>query len=870
MAASSSGLIALWPSVVVMLAVEPAGVSAAPRVAAPPVAVTSDARPRLRAARALSRVVVDGKLDDAAWLAATPSTSFTQHFPDEGQPPSEPTSVRVLYDDDALYVGIDCTQLRAPLVRRLMRRDRELPSDGVWIDIDSRRDGVSAFHFGINAAGVLNDGVHFNDVEFSRDWDGNWQGKVAITDHGYSVEIRIPLGDLRFDRLPEQEWGFQVRRFIDARQETDDWSFFSRSAAGVVSNFGRLVGLVGLGPGHRVDLRPFGLARLRHRDADANAVAALAHGSDGHLSVGIDAKAHLSHELTLDLAVLPDFGQVEADTLVLNLSTYETFFPEKRPFFLEGIDTFTTMRTMLYTRRIGRQPAAPALATSPGTPPGRTQTLIDVPDPSEIWGAAKMVGRLGGRTTIGLISAVTGENRVGVEVADPGVARTRELRLADPLTSFNVVRVRQGVGASADAGVLLTATNRFERPGSICPATGLPGGRCFNDAYTGSLDGRWRSPAGDYLVSAQAVGSLLERGGARGDSDGISILPGRVGTGATLWATKQGGAHWLWSLWQNLSDRRLDLNDLGYLERKNDYTASLDLSYRTIEPWRDTVETRTTLQLRYRQTLDGLDLYNAVELNTWWTARSFWSFYGEVHVRGAHFEDRETGDGTALERAGLVGVEGSVSTDPRRRVVGWAFGQAHRIANGYHFEARGQITLRLLPQLDLDLLPALVYQSGEPRYVSVATPDPGGAVTYTFGRQLARNVGATLRASYAFTPDFTVQAYAQLFLLAEHYTDFATFTAAAPGLRARVRLTDLAPAAPPGTNPDVQQTTLNVNVVLRWEYRLGSTLYLVYSRAQTPPLTVPSGDEASLDLRPILRGRAAVDVVLLKVSYWWG
>ena len=529
------------------------------------------------------------------------------------------------------------------------------------------------------------------------------------------------------------------------------------------------------------------------------------------------------------------------------------------------------MRTLLYTRRIGRQPVSPTLATVPGT----TQTLIAAADPSAIWGAAKLVGRIGGRTTLGVISAVTGENQVAIQVVGPDGVPRRVARVVDPLTSYNLLRLRQGIGVHGDAGALFTATNRFENPGGVCPATGVAGGRCFNDAYTGSLDARWRSTAGDYLVSAQAVGSLLERGAERTQLDGIAILPGTPSAGGTLWATKQGGAHWLWSLWQNLSGRRLELNDLGYLERKNDYTASLDLSYRTIAPWRDTVETRTTLQLRHRRTLDGLTLYDAVELNTWWTAKSFWSFYGEVHYRGPYFEDRETGDGTALQRAGLIGVEGSVATDPRRRVVAWLFGQAHRIANGYHFEARGQITLRALPQLDLDLLPSLVYQSGEPRYAALAPADGSGAVTYLFGRQRARNVGATLRASYTFTPELTLQAYAQLFLLAVHDSDFSSFTAASAGLRQRVRLVDLVPVAPSpsgglATNPDVQQTALNVNVVLRWEYRLGSTLYLVYTRAQTPPVTVPLGDEARLDPRPALHERAAVDVLMLKISYWWG
>jgi hypothetical protein len=851
----------VFAQVVAQLAAAPAAEPAAGAPAAP-VAVPGE-RPRLAAARATQPIAVDGRLDDAAWAAAPVTTAFTQHFPDEGALPSEPTGVRVLYDDNALYVAIDCTQVRSPIARRLMRRDRELPSDGVWIDIDSRRDGVSAFHFGVNAAGVLNDGVHFNDVEFSRDWDGNWQGKVAMTDHGYAVEVRIPLRELRFDALPIQDWGFQVRRFIDARQETDDWAFFPRRSAGVVSNFGRLTDLANLRPGRRIELRPFGLARARHRDADDS--ARVAHGYDAAFSAGVDAKAHLTHELTLDLAVNPDFGQVEADALVLNLSTYEIFFPEKRPFFLEGVDTFTTLRTMLYTRRIGHQPPTPVLQAG--------ERLVDLPDPSRIWGAAKLVGRLGGRTTVGIISAVAAENEAAVLLAD-GV--TRRARLVEPLTSYNVLRLRQGVGRAGDVGLLATAANRFEaatpRDG-LCDATGTANGagRCFNDAYTGSLDARWRSPSGDYLLSAQAVGSLLRGGPARAQPDGLAIQPGVPSGGATLLTTKQGGEHWLWSLWQSLSGQQLELNDLGYLDRKNDYTGLFDLSYRTIQPWRGTIETRTTLQLRYRQSLDGLNLYNAVELNTWWTASSFWSFYAEVHYRGPYFDDRETGDGTALERAGLIGVEGWVNSDPRRRVVAWLFGQAHHLSDGSHVEARGQITFRLRPQLDLDVLPELVYQSGEPRYVSQAPSPVGGqGPTYTFGRQLARSAGATLRATYTFTPELTLQAYGQLFLVAQHDSDFATFTGRR--FRDRIRLADLTPdaASAPATNPDVQRAALNVNVVLRWEYRLGSTLFVVYTRAQAPAVTLMPGGDASLDVRPLLRGQSAVDVLMVKLSYWWG
>ena len=236
-------------------------------------------RPHIAAARTPQPPVVDGRLDDAVWAAATPSDAFVQHFPDEGAPPSERTSMRVLYDDKNLYVAVDAEQLNAPIVRRLARRDSQIPSDGVWIDIDSRRTGVGAFHFAVNAAGMLSDGIHYDDTAFSSDWDAVWEAKVAETDRGYAIEFRIPLSVLRFSAAPVQDWGFQVRRFIDARQETDDWAFYPRSAATYVPLFGRLDDLRDLAPRHALELRPFVLGRARaprrrrrHRDADPRLV----------------------------------------------------------------------------------------------------------------------------------------------------------------------------------------------------------------------------------------------------------------------------------------------------------------------------------------------------------------------------------------------------------------------------------------------------------------------------------------------------------------------------------------------------------------------------------------------------------------------
>jgi hypothetical protein len=848
-------------ALVALLYAQAAGVAAAPPVLP---------RPRIEAVRTTERPVIDGKLDDRAWRTAPPSDTFTQHFPDEGAPPSERTELRILYDDQNLYIGVDCQQVLSPVVRRLMRRDTPLPSDGVWLDIDSRRDGVSAFHFSVNAAGVLSDAIHFNDTDYSSDWDAVWEAKVADTGHGYSIEFRIPLSVLRFSALPVQDWGLQVRRFIDARQETDDWAFYPRTAASYVPLFGRLVGLVGLKPRHPLELRPFALGRLRHRAADVS-TSTLAQGNDASASVGVDAKAHVTNELTLDLTANPDFGQVEADTVVLNLSTFETVFPEKRPFFLEGIDAFSAIRPLVYTRRIGRQPVTPVV--------GPGETLVDEPEPSPIYGAAKLVGTIGGRTTVGLLSAVTGRNDVQVQAVDPATgATTRAARAADVLTAYNIVRLKRLVARNAELGLLATAANRLEPgllPGRLCPTTRLApaaDGRCTNDAYVASVDGRWRSPSGNYAASAQAVVTTLAHGPARAQRDGIAVQPGTPSGSGAFYVGKEGGAHWLAGASQFLSGRQLEFNDVGYLERKNDYQGYFNLTYRSVAPWWRTLETRTMLQLNTRDTLDGINLWKSVELQTWWTLANFWGVYADVHGVGARFDDREMGDGAALERSARLGAEVSVNSDPRRLVMASAFAQVQHLSNGAHYEAHGQATFRLLPQLELGIIPTWTYDRGEPRYLSTrfdsSTPGVGQPPAYLFGAQAASSLGATLRGAYTFTPELSLQLYAQVFLSRVHYTAFYEHVATA--YRGRVYLDDLLPSAPPASNPDTQTATLNVNAVLRWEYRLGSTLFVVYTRAQAPSLTLPVGGAAGLDLQPVLHGRAAVDVLMVKLAYWWG
>jgi hypothetical protein len=826
-----------------------------------------DGRPHLQAVRVERPPVIDGRLDDHVWGAVAASDAFTQKFPREGEPPTEKTHLRVAYDDEAIYFALDCQQRLAPVARRLTRRDRLVEADWVSIAIDTRRDGRSGFDFTVSAAGVLTDSIRFDDTEVSADWDENWEARTDVSERGWSAEIRVPLRILRFAALPAQSWGLQARRYVSDRQETDEWAFIPRSSAGEVSLYGRLDDLHELKPGRRLELNPFVSGRYRRRDLHTGQLAS---GTDFGAAAGLDLKWHPSQELTVDAAFLPDFAQVEADQVVLNLTNFETVYPEKRRFFLEGIDTFATPEvSLLYTRRIGRAAPSPALRDG--------ESLVDVPSPATIYGAGKLTGRLGTAWEVGALAAVTAPNAVDVQQPDG----QRERRVVDPLSAFGVLRLRRAAGSNGYVGLMGTSVLRFDRqevgalvttdpaapaPYVLCPdgRQVAPGRRCSNDAHVAGLDWRWRSPSGTYVTSGQAIGSMLLHGPPREIVDGAIIRSGDLGGSVHAAVGKEAGAHWLWRLWGAIDTRKLDVNDLGYNDRANQYGFGGEVSFRTLSPWAHTLETRTKLEPIALNNIDGLPIQRTLLLLANARLSSYWTLTAGLQGFQRHFDDREVGTGAALERSGggdaILGVE----TDPRARLSARLNVSGELVSRGRALRGELALLVRPLSQLDLELIPQAVYARGEPRYADTAANGD-----YVFGRLDARSAGATLRATYTFTPTLTLQTYAQLFLASRHYYDLSTFSPATAGPRPAIHLGDLRPGAPAlAANPDSRETALNANVVLRWEFHPGSLLYLVYTRSQAPEVTLMPGEVGKLDLGSLRRAPAA-DVLLLKLSYWW-
>jgi hypothetical protein len=812
---------------------------------------------------------MDGRLDDDAWQHATSTTAFTQKFPNEGAAPSERTSMKVLYDDDALYVAFDVEQTSVPVVARLARRDREVESDFVSVSIDSRAQGKSAFEFAVNAAGVLRDGIRSNDGErYSADWDDTWEARTTVHPGGWSAELRIPLRVLRFSSSNIQNWGFQARRYTSMRQETDEWSLVPRDVASEVSFYGRLEHL-DVRPHAELELRPFAVGLLRRRDATP---ITLDSGYSPSASIGLDLRWHLTPDVTLDGTILPDFNQVEGDEQYLNLSNFESFFPEKRPLFVEGASIFESPAPLffakpfqlLYTRRIGRRPGAPALR------PFGHETLVALPETSPLLGASKLVGRVGRNWSFGALSAWTGSNSVAVQDAE-GVRRTQ---FVDPTTTYHALRVKHDFdGGRAHVGVLATAVARSERtatyPKYDTPAGRVamcadgaelrPGARCTHDAYVASVDGMWRSHNGEILLSAQAVASRIEHGPPRNLRDGTVISSGDAGYGAQVIATREGGSGLAWNAQYQTSSRKLDFNDLGFMERQNQHFYYGNFEYRTFKPLGPTLETKTWIEVAGRHNLDFVKVSRRWLVDTFVRYKNSWSSYLELNLDEVKFDDREIGNGVPFERPWKPGIVLQASSDRRRSAFVEASFAAQKYPTDGSVEGTVRGVFRAHPQVEFEVAPSFSYAAGEMRFATF-----GADGQPLFGDLHATSVATTARASVTITPRLSLQTFGQVFLAKGHYADMRTPSAlAANDSRDRIRLADLVPSGPPAESPDFLDVSLNVNVVLRWEYSPGSIVYLVGNRAQTPAVPAAMDAAAPLSLGPLSRA-PAVDTLLLK------
>ena len=440
-----------------------------------------------RAIRTKETIDVDGEFNEMSWLRAEEIYDFVQSNPDFGYAPTEQTEVKVIYDNDAVYIGVRVFDSQPDKITgQLTRRDEFSDSDWISIYIDSRNDRQTAYGFSVNPLGVKVDRFMFNDFYGDLSWDAVWECETKIDSLGWKAEFKIPFHVLRFSTEKELVWGFNVIRTIKRKQENSYWVLKPRKESGFVSRFGLLVGIDNIKHRPHLEVLPYTLGKSTFSPKDE---IINPDGITNFHGIGSDFKYGLSSGITLDVTVNPDFGQVEEDPSVLNLSVYETFFPERRPFFLEGAKIFSTPYMLFHSRRIGRKPNRFDIEDD--------DEVISRPDFTTITGAVKMTGRTDNGISFGILDAFTSEEFADVDsvVTDEETEdelRYRRERLIEPYTNYLVARVKKEFNRGRSYfGGLTTAVNRMD----------------FDSDYTGGLDWQLKTQGNDYSFTGQIAGS---------------------------------------------------------------------------------------------------------------------------------------------------------------------------------------------------------------------------------------------------------------------------------------------------------------------------------------------------------------------------
>ncbi len=821
-----------------------------------------DARPVATAVRYTGNLDIDGRLDEAAWAAAPVVDRFTQIDPDEGAPSAQRTEVRILYDDQALYVGARLWDT-GEVTGRLGRRDMSLgDSDWFGVMLDSYHDHRTAFGFDVNPAGVRRDEVKVIESD-DNSWDPVWEVATTVDAEGWTAEYRIPFSQIRFSPERKQTWGLQLERLIGRSHEYSVSTFIPKSAQGGVPGYGHLTGLEGLRPGRRLELLPYVVGRTEHVDPGPNPYRT---DSEQELSAGLDLKYRVTSDLTLDATVNPDFGQVEVDPAVINLGVYETRFDEKRPFFIEGSEIFELDTggggQLFYTRRIGRAPQV-----HPGTP------LADVPAATRILAAGKLSGRTASGWSLGVMEAVTGEETSRyIDAGGQDATAT-----AEPLSNYFVGRARRDLrrGRSAMGGII-TAVHRSTDDAMV-------DGALHSAAYAGAADFRHEWARRQWLLRGAvalshvtgSVESLLRTQTRsnhyfqRPDADHLTLDPGATaltGGSGYLSLRRQAGEHWLGGLTVGTITPGFEVNDLGFAYRTDRRDAQLEIEYQENAPGR----VLRSWNLAGSARVEGN--YSNQLIANWLTATGsastldYWVLYGQVSHSLRANDDRLTRGGPLATRPASTSGMLHFSTDGRQPLLAAGTLSGERTEFGA-WRTSASLTARWRPSSSWELRmgPSWDRQHVQAQYVA-SVQDPAAAATfgtrYIFAPLDYTEVGLETRLNMAMSPTLSLEIYAQPLLSSGDYGGARYLT--------RPATFDFEPYEAPVPDRDFNLRSLRGNAVLRWEWRQGSTLYLAWQQARQHYLAGTEG-ETGFDFgrdQRALWDTQPDNIFVLKVNYW--
>jgi uncharacterized protein DUF5916/cellulose/xylan binding protein with CBM9 domain len=821
--------------------------------------VAPSSLPESRAVRASGRIHLDGKLDEPAWAEAPVTDIFTQVDPLEGQPASQKTEVRVVYDDDALYVGARLHDT-GRITARLGRRDMPLgDSDWFGVMIDSYHDHRTAFGFDVNPAGVRRDEVKTIDQD-DNSWDPVWEVATSRDSVGWTAEYRIPFSQLRFGSAETQVWGILFERVIGRNHEYAVSTFVPKKERGGVPRYGHLSGLHNVQAGKRLEFLPYTVSRAEYIDRGLNPYKT---GSEYSATAGLDLVMRASSNLTVNATINPDFGQVEVDPAVVNLGVYETFFQEKRPFFVEGSEIFafgaegTSGGQLFYSRRIGREPSL-----APPTPEA------DVPDATTILGAAKLSGKAAG-WSLGVLEAVTDKETARFRTSD---AADREM-IVEPLSNYFVGRARREMhdGRTFVGGIVSAVNRRLD--------TDVLSSTLRQSAYAGGVDFRHEIGDRTWVVQGDAEGSRIAGTPSamvivqeqpnhylqRPDADHLGVDSSATSlTGYSVNASlaKQQGEHWRGSVAGALTSPRYEVNDMGFSYRTDRQDAELDVRYVENRPgqvWRRW-ETGAAMRSEHNYAFDPILTIGTLSVEA--QTVGYWTVFANAQRFFTAYDDRLTRGGPMALRPAQNTANLMMESDTRKPItMGLGLGVMRGDYDQWNWSASVEVGVKGSSRWNLTLAPLVTRQRVAAQYVATVD-DPSYAPTfghrYVFAPLDQTEVGLETRFNLTFTPRLTLETYVQPLISSADYGptkqlvapktfDFVPYTGSTPDL-------------------DFNLRSLRGNAVLRWEWRQGSTLYVAWQQQRAD--MAPYGDFAlGRDRRALFRARPD-DIFVVKINYW--
>ncbi|CAH0998748.1 hypothetical protein LEM8419_00096 [Neolewinella maritima] len=839
--------------------------------------------------------LIDGSPTEVAWELVEWSGDYIQYSPNPDNPPTQQTFLKILYDDRNLYVAYRCLDSEPAKIEARMGRRDQFPGDWVELNIDSYHDKRTAFSFTVSASGVKGDEFISNDGNnWDSSWNPIWETRTQIDSAGWTAELRIPLSQLRFSAGADQVWGIQSTRTDFRMDERSIWQPRDRNASGWVSRFGELRGLKDLKPRRNVELQPYVLAQ--HSTYPAEEGNPFVDGADSRFSTGLDARIGVTNDLTLDLTINPDFGQVEADPGALNLDGYQIFFREQRPFFVEGQNIFDfslssaeaggshTSDQLFYSRRIGSSPARFI-----GSDGGRSY-YVDQPDNTTILGAAKFSGKTQSGLSVGLLQSTT--QRELATIDDRG---ERSEEVVEPLTNYQVGRIQQDFrGGDTYVGAIFTGVQRSMDDD---PELNF----LHRRAYSGGADfvHRWKDRAW-YLAGNTVLSSVsgsqqailntqtgFEHFFQRPDAEHLEVDSTATSLNGSSGMLKVGNlaGNFIFESGATWRSPGFEINDIGFMRNADEINYFGWAARRWQEPF--SIFRRFQINGNYYATFDfsGESLYQGINTNSHANFTNFWRVGGGGTYLLQRASKTDLRGGPVLRRSAGAEYFGYVSSDSRKKVVaflnhyGYTAFDASERQSSYYVQANWQA----MDALSLSLSPSYTRFQRADQYVD-QLEQADGSTEYIVGLVDQRTLSATLRLNYNLTPDLTLQYYGQPFVSRGTYTNFKRFTGRgqAPTFGDRFEVfareavqfdTEVGRYRVDGDevmefgDPDFNFVQFRSNLVARWEYRPGSELFLVWSQGATANDDPARGVVSSLGSN--IFSEETRNNFLIKMTYRW-